>query len=90
MFKPVNRYILINPTKIETDTTESLFVLPDDYKAAEERYIEVVAIASAPDVRFDIKPDTKLVVDASMIEEISIGRTIYNIILDNYVVGMIS
>tara|TARA_Y100000310_G_scaffold341760_1_gene441973 strand:- start:2970 stop:3242 length:273 start_codon:yes stop_codon:yes gene_type:complete len=90
VFKPLNRYILINPTKIETDTTESLIVLPDDYKAAEERYIEVAAIASAPDVRFDIKPDTKLVVDASMIEEISIGRTIYNIILDNYVVGMIS
>ncbi len=89
MFKPVNRHILIEvPTKSET-TGASLIVLPDDYKPEEERYIEVTAVATAEDVRFSVKPKTRLVVDRSMIEEISVGNTIYNVILDNYVLGMI-
>jgi hypothetical protein len=49
----------------------------------------VVALGAAWDVRFEVEEDARLVVDRSMIEEISIGDTIYNVILDNYVVGMI-
>ena len=83
----VNRYILIDIPK-KGDRAESLIVLPEDYKPEEERFIEVVAEAFAEDVRFKIAPLAKLVVDRSMIEEISVGGTIYNVILDNYVVGM--
>ena len=88
MLLPVNRYILIELPKIH-DSLESVIVLPDDYKPEEERFVEVIALKAAQDVRFDIEMDAKLVVDRSMIEEISIGGTIYNVILDNYVVGMI-
>ena len=88
MLSPVNRYILIELPKIH-DPSESLIVLPEDYKPEEERFIEVAALKAAQDVRFSIEADAKLVVDRSMIEEISIGGTIYNVILDNYVVGMI-
>lgn len=88
MFNPVNRYILIDlPAKKEE--TSSIIVLPEDYKVEEERYIEVVTVAAAKDVRFDLEHLPRLVVDGSMIEEISIGGTIYNVILDNYVVAMI-
>jgi len=89
MFNPVNRYILIDVPAVRNSDTESLIVLPEDYKPEEERFIEVSAIASAPDVRFSVRHNVGLVVDRSMIEEISIGGTIYNVILDNYVVGMI-
>ena len=88
MLKPVNRHILIELTA-KTEQIESLIVLPDDYKPIEEKYIEVVALDSADDVRFSIDKSTRMVVDGSMIEEISVGGTIYNVILDNYVVGMI-
>jgi len=88
MFNPVNRHILIDVPSVDQGH-ESLIVLPEDYKPEEEKFIEVSAIASASDVRFEVSPATKLVVDRSMIEEITIGGTIYNIILDNYVVGMI-
>jgi hypothetical protein len=87
VFNPVNRYIWINvPT---THIPESLIVLPSDYKPEEERYIQVEAIKAASDSRFEIETDAKLVVDRSMIEEITLGGTIYNVILDNYVVGII-
>jgi len=89
MFNPVNRYILIDIPTSSSDDGESLIVLPDDYKAPEERYIQVAALKSADDVRFSLAPHSQIVVDRSMIEEISIGATNYNIILDNYVVGIV-
>ena len=88
MFTPVNRYVLIDVPRQET-ADDSPIVLPDDYKPQEERFVEVDALKAAQDVRFHIQEETKLIVDRSMIEEISIGGTIYNVILDNYIVGMI-
>jgi co-chaperonin GroES (HSP10) len=88
MITPVNRYILIDLKKEETQE-ESLIVLPEDYKPAEARYIVVSAVRAATDVRFDLPPGANLVVDRSMIEEISIGDTNYNVILDNYVIGIV-
>jgi hypothetical protein len=89
MFNPVNRYILIDLPHAQNVSGESVIVLPEDYKPEEERFIEVSAVAASSDVRFEVARHAKLVVDRSMIEEISIGGTIYNVILDNYVVGMI-
>ena len=90
MFNPVNRYILIDiPAKKEEEETDSLIVLPEDYKPEEERYLEVTTLAAAKDVRFSLPHLTKLIVDRSMIEEIKVGGSIYSVILDNYVVGMI-
>ena len=88
MFVPVNRYVLIDVPQAEPSENSSI-VLPDDYKPQEERFIEVGAIKAALDVRFDIEGAKALIVDRSMIEEISVGGTIYNVILDNYIVGMI-
>ena len=88
MLQPVNRYIVVELPHQREDT-ESVIVLPADYKPTEEKFIEVYSVHSADDVRFPITHPAKLVVDGSMIEEISIGATIYNVILDNYVVGIL-
>ena len=88
MFNPVNRYISIS-LQPEGDSSDSLIVLPDDYQPEPENYVEVKAICAAADVRFKVLSGTKLVVDRSMIEEISIGGTNYNVILDNYVIGIV-
>tara|TARA_R110002110_G_scaffold199467_1_gene410274 strand:+ start:497 stop:769 length:273 start_codon:yes stop_codon:yes gene_type:complete len=89
MFKPVNRHILIEAPRVATIPEESLIVLPDDYSAPTERFIRVTAIEAAADIAFDVKPGVGLVVDSSMIEEISLGRTNYNVILENYVLGIV-
>ena len=88
MFKPVNRYILVEEKKEEI--RESLIVLPEDYQPTEERYTTVEVKEVAEDVRFKLLPSTKIVIDKSMMEEITIGSTNYSVILDNYVVGIVS
>ena len=84
MFKPVNRYILVEQHREVAQ--ESLIVLPEDYKPREERYATVEVKAVAEDVRFELPLTTKIVIDKSMLEEITVGGTNYSVILDNYVV----
>ena len=87
MFSPVNRYILIKmPPKVaERDST---ILLPEDYKPEEQQYAEVSVIKAADDVRFDLQVDNKIIIDQSMVEQITIGNTNYDVILDNYVIGI--
>ena len=91
MFKPVNRYIQVKIEKPEQDLDEYGIVLPEDYNPKEERYIVATVVACASDVRFcyDADPGKNIVIDQSMLEEISINNETITIILDNYVVGIV-
>ena len=91
MFKPVNRYIQVKINKPEQDLDEYGIVLPDDYNPKEERYIVADVISCATDVRFhfEMVECKKIVIDQSMIEEITINNETISIILDNYVVGLL-
>ena len=88
MFLPVNRHILIEKDHDNKSSTP-IVVLPDDYKRTMEKHAVVKVLNSADDVRFDLKNNPRIIVDQSMIEEISINNTIYRVIQDNYVVGII-
>ena len=87
MFKPVNRHILIDLDQ-RTDEQKSLIVLPEDYQPEQQKHSVVRVLEKSDDVKFDLLVGSKIVVDSSMIEEIVINNTIYNIILENYVVGV--
>ena len=91
MFKPVNRYIQVKINKPEQDLDEYGIVLPDDYSPKEERYIIADVVSCATDVRFhfEMVEGKKIVIDRSMVEEISINNETISIILDNYVVGLL-
>ena len=87
MFNPVNRYILIKMPPKPADTN-SVVLLPEDYKPEEQRYSEVTVIKAADDVRFNLFQNNKIIIDRSMVEQITIGSTNYDVILDNYVIGI--
>ena len=88
MFKPVNRHILIDLAQ-RTDEQKSLIVLPEDYKPEQQKHSVVQVLNKSDDVKFDLVVGSKIVVDSSMIEEIVINNTTYNVILENYVVGVL-
>tara|TARA_B100001094_G_scaffold256307_1_gene255459 strand:- start:3739 stop:4011 length:273 start_codon:yes stop_codon:yes gene_type:complete len=89
MFKPLNRHILIDLDQ-RTDEQKSLIVLPEDYKPEQERHSVVQVINKSDDVKFDLSVGTQIVVDSAMIEEIVVNNTTYNVILENYVVGVLA
>ncbi len=89
MLKPLNRHILIDLDQ-RTDEQKSLIVLPEDYKPEQEKHSVVQVINKSEDVKLDLWAGSKIVVDSSMIEEIVVNNTTYNVILENYVVGVLT
>jgi len=91
MFKPVNRYILVEEQAKEENQTNSGIVLPDSFKPTEERHAAVVVLDWADDVRFKdmLFANSKIIIDKSMLEEINIDGGQYNVILDNYIIGIL-
>ena len=89
MLKPLNRHILIDLDQ-RTDEQKSLIVLPEDYKPEQEKHSVVQVINKSEDVKLDLWTGSKIVVDSSMIEEIVVNNTTYNVILENYVVGVLT
>ncbi len=94
MFKPVNRYIQIELPEVVAQTNSGI-VLPENFKPTEERYSTATVVAYASDVRFKDQlvmcggRGASVIVDKSMIEEISINNEKINVVLDNYVVGIV-
>jgi co-chaperonin GroES (HSP10) len=88
MLRPVNRHILIAELK-EAEEDKSTIILPDEYKPVKQKYATAEVVSFADDIRFDLKPGSKILVDQTMIEQIVANNTTYNVILDNYVVGIV-
>tara|TARA_R110000824_G_scaffold70902_2_gene181748 strand:+ start:12309 stop:12620 length:312 start_codon:yes stop_codon:yes gene_type:complete len=98
-FKPLSRYLLVElPQKDEEKTTVGGIHLPDDYKPKEQPYVTVKVLAYANDVKFKEELDgfrtitsdenITMLVDRSMLEEITHDNRHYTLILDNYVKGV--
>ena len=91
MFKPVNRYIIVDVPEENPHETTSGVLLPEDYKPTKEKHITVKVRDWAKDVRFAefLTKNYDIIVDRSMIEEIIINNEKISMILDNYVMGII-
>tara|TARA_A100001391_G_scaffold81840_1_gene53396 strand:- start:215 stop:490 length:276 start_codon:yes stop_codon:yes gene_type:complete len=91
MFKPVNRHILVSVEEPPEPSTDSGILLPEDFKPTEERFVTATVLSWADDVRFkeSLVSNTQVIIDKSMIEEITIQNERLNVILDNYVVGIL-
>ena len=91
MFKPVNRYIIVDVPEENPYETTSGILLPEDYNPTKEKHITVKVCDWAKDVRFAefLTKNYDIIVDRNMIEEIIINNEKISMILDNYVMGII-
>jgi len=89
---PVNRYIVIEIIEPKNPEIESGIVLPADFKPTVERYISAKAIGWAEDVRFagQLSAGSTILIDRSMAEKIKLEGGAVHVILDNYVIGILS
>ena len=93
-FNPQNRYLLIE-TKKQEESDNSGVLLPEGYVVAKDKYVMATVLSCAADCKRDeiyqklvYQNGTKVVVDASMIENVSVAGKEHEIVLENYVVGM--
>ena len=92
--KPINRHLLIIP-QIDKERTQAGVLLPEDYKPNDDQYIEAIVVDIASDCNKQIKEMKysnseikKVIVDKSMIQDITIRDRVYHMILENYVIGI--
>jgi len=90
-FTPVNRYIHVELPTFEPNELESGIVLPDDFKPAEEQHTVVTIKGWAEDVKFKnlLWADHEIIVDRSMVENVKLGDETVQVVLENYVVGIL-
>ena len=88
MLRPVNRHILVNYSPPQ-ESADSGILLPDDYKPPTEDYVVVDVLAVSEDVSIRCNTDDQIVIDKKMLQEISVNHSIYYLILENYVIGVI-
>lgn len=91
MFKPVNRYIQINLGSQEENPDPGVVLLPDDYKPEKSQFQTAKVLNWAEDVRFAdiLQTGSKIILDASMVEEINVENEKISVVLDNYVIGLL-
>ena len=92
MFRPVNRYIQIDLKNEEENKTDSGILLPDEYKPTEETYVTATVINFSDDVKYASKlsKGSTVVVDKKMIEAINFADKSINVVLENYILGILS
>ena len=88
MLRPVNRHILVEYSPPQ-ENADSGILLPDDYKPPTEDYVVVDVLAVSEDVSIRCSDDDQIVIDKKMLQEISVNHSIYYLILENYVIGVI-
>ena len=92
MFRPVNRHIQIDLSVEDPSEPAPTILLPEDFKPQQDKYTAAQVVAVADDVKFKslLTPKTKVVVDKAMIEEIKFADKSINVVLENYIVGIVS
>jgi co-chaperonin GroES (HSP10) len=90
MFKPVNRYLLVERVEEELEKENSCILVPDDYKIAKKSAHGVYNVVDASDdceKVLDCK-NKKIVVDETMVQKIVLNKEAYYLVLENYVYGV--
>ena len=88
MFIPLNRHVLVKRAEEEPEEKNSSFVLPDDYEKPKDPYEVVTVLAHSDDCKLDLAPYDAIVVDRSMINGIKVNGQEYDLVLENYVYGI--
>ena len=92
-FQPQNRYLLVK-TQTQEDAENTGVLLPEGYVSPKDKYVLATVLASANDCKREsnfkaYKNGSRIVIDSSMVETVSMAGERYEIVLENYVVGML-
>ncbi len=91
-FVPINRHLLVEPV-LQTEE-EAKILLPEDYKPKDPfavvKLLKASSEANSGKNSYHFEVGKKLVVNANMLEEIKVQNEVFHVILENYVIGVLS
>ena len=90
MFRPVNRYLLVEKVADEPKE-ESCVLVPEEYRLAKKSLHGVYTVLNSASDCEKVLDSTghKVIVDESMVQEIALMGETHYLVLENYVYGVI-
>ena len=92
-FVPINRHLLVEPLP-EEEEQEAKILLPENYKPKQQfavvKLLRASAEANSGKNSYHWEPGKRLVINAAMLEKISVEEQAFHVILENYVIGVLS
>ena len=83
--KPLNRYLIISLE--ERESRKPSVLVPEEYKIVDRHSLATV-LNTSDDCKLNITKGDEIVVETSMVENISLGHEKICLILENYVYGV--
>ena len=91
-FSPLNRHVLLLPVEEEEPESPGTILLPDDYVKVKSPYEVYKIIGAASDCEKVGLENTgqEVIVNGSMVEEIKVHGSMYYLLLENYIYGILT
>lgn len=86
-FKAYNRHIEIELIEEAKQESNSLVVLPTDYKRPEKPYALGKVLDVSPDVRLNLQIGETIVFEKRMLNKLEVFGRMHYLVLENYIYG---
>ena len=86
-FKAYNRHIEIEIIEEERQETNSLVVLPTDYKKPEKPYALGKVLDISEDVKLNLQVGETIIFEKRMLNKLEVFGKIHYLVLENYIYG---
>jgi co-chaperonin GroES (HSP10) len=85
---PFNRHLLVTPIEDKEEKEQSTVLVPEGYKS-KPRHGRVKVLEKAEDCKIPVSVGDILIVNSSMIEEVTVSTATYSLILENHILGRV-
>ncbi len=89
ILNPRNRHLLVIPQEDTEQEEERAVLLPENYRKPQSPYVAVSVLAVAPDVSQLLMAGDSLVVERSMLKEVTFEGETFYLVLENYILGIV-
>ena len=89
MLNPRNRHLVVAPQDEQEQEEERTVLLPESYRKPESPYAAVSVLSVAPDVSQLLIAGDTLIVDRSMLKEVTFKGETFYLVLENYILGIV-
>ena len=89
MINPRNRHLVVIPQDERQQEEERAVLLPEGYRKPESPHAVVSVLSVAPDVSQLLMAGDTLVVERSMLKEVTFKGETFYLVLENYILGIV-
>jgi co-chaperonin GroES (HSP10) len=89
IINPRNRHLLVIPQDEQEQEEDRAVLLPENYRTPQSPHAVVSVLSVAPDVSQLLMAGDTLVVERSMLKEVTFEGETFYLVLENYILGIV-